>query len=70
MYIIGLDNENNIHLISFNILTFSDIDIINTNIIIDDNNHPSGFIYNNLTKQFYICTITDNKKIKIIKYIH
>lgn len=70
MYIIGLDNENNIHLISFNILTFSDIDIANTNIIIDDNNNPSGFIYNNLTKQFYICTITDNKKIKIIKYIH
>lgn len=68
IYIIGIDNENNIHMISFNILTFSDIDIINTNIVINDNNYPSGFIYNNLTKQFYICTITDNKKIKIIKY--
>ena len=67
LYIIGIDDKKYIHLISFDVLRFSNIDIINTNIKLE-NNYPSGFIYNNLTKQFYICITTDTKKIKILKY--
>jgi hypothetical protein len=68
LYIIGIDDNEKIQLISLNLLTFSKINIIDTNIIIENNNYPSGFIYNNLTKQFYICVITTNNNIKILKY--
>lgn len=67
LYIIGIDEKEKIQLISLNLTTFSDIRIIDTNIKIENNNYPTGFIYNNLTKQFYIC-ITINNKIKILKY--
>lgn len=68
-YVMGIDDNNYIQIINFTILTFTNINKINTNIQIENDNYPTGFIYNNLTNEFYICMLSDKKHIKIIKYI-
>ena len=68
-YVMGIDDNNYIQIINFTISTFTNINKINTNIQIENDNYPTGFIYNNLTNEFYICMLSDKKHIKIIKYI-
>lgn len=62
-YIMGIDENKQLSIFIFNSSTF---DYINK-IYVNNHTIPSGFLFNNLTNEFYICLTTNKSNIKIIK---